>query len=996
MPIIEIAKIQVRRGQESQGQVPQLAPGELAWAEDTQNLYIGKRISEGANSDANTRILTDKDLGNILQQAISVSAAQNVSISSTSTAYRFKNYIPYNNLGATGTTYATISQSFATKLDNWVSLTDFAPNGIWPPPVSNDVTTILQQAIGIVGSNPTQNGGGVVFQNGTVDMPVSWAYTTAAVPAQTGIFTATVYNAGNIVLNTQVLGPAFQTGTYITGLVSSGTTAIVTLSKPTTVALTTTTISYTTLSTNAAVGASSITVANTNGITTGSVVTGVGFDPTTTATSVQIGAVTTVTLSTRMIASTTVASGSAVQFVKAGTSIEFINSPSGYTFNPALGPLAIKIPAGNWNISAPVLLPPYTTLIGEGAGMTTLTYSGIVNSNNPMFKTVDAYGVPYEGVQLSTVPQVTRYQSHTAGYNPGNVTIKNMTLAVTNITNTLTNNAIVSLDNASNVLFENVNIGNMNNAGGTLASGLLVGVDIRTDMNAPSDVTMSYSSNLQFKNCQFNGIAVGIRSTGTVNRFYVENSKFSSLINGIQGYSDYGPVFLNGLVSGNRFETIANEAMVIGIVAINGVVRQNTFFTSENNTFFNVGNFFRGETKQLTHVLNFNDLGCKSINDYFDRQYNAASTSSLNVHWLSKATVATSNQLQRVQIPSLTSQGISEKVGQYSSILNMPLLEDRTQMWKIDYFVSNQNLVRKGQLVVNLSTAGNVLSPDGWGDVSDNYTYFDTGVGVSGNWQWTTDMKSSQPAIQTNSVSPYVVGSIVANALTGTNQTSLILNTQRPVSTATITTSLVDNPDFSLWSPGNPGSTSVLFFPPNIPGYAGPTFEDGTNQAYLSAAAWTPGLTNQLFCTFVDAAGVGKQILHLTTGTAVVFVNQLVSWTAATSTSYRYYVLQDPNQITLYSDTYVSSATISVRSAGGAVRQTNAITSWSTSTYRGYSAVQLNFTPATTYAIQPSDSVYVTMYPSQFYNYVTLSLFNNDINTQSETNVLTSVATIIT
>ena len=44
MAVIEIAKIQVRRGQESVTGVPQLDPGELGWAEDTQHLYIGKRI----------------------------------------------------------------------------------------------------------------------------------------------------------------------------------------------------------------------------------------------------------------------------------------------------------------------------------------------------------------------------------------------------------------------------------------------------------------------------------------------------------------------------------------------------------------------------------------------------------------------------------------------------------------------------------------------------------------------------------------------------------------------------------------------------------------------------------------------------------------------------------------------------------------------------------------------------------------------------------------
>lgn len=41
MAVIEIAKIQVRRGQEQQTGVPPLAGGEFAWAADTENLYIG-------------------------------------------------------------------------------------------------------------------------------------------------------------------------------------------------------------------------------------------------------------------------------------------------------------------------------------------------------------------------------------------------------------------------------------------------------------------------------------------------------------------------------------------------------------------------------------------------------------------------------------------------------------------------------------------------------------------------------------------------------------------------------------------------------------------------------------------------------------------------------------------------------------------------------------------------------------------------------------------
>lgn len=66
MSVIEIAKIQIRRGQENIGGMPQLSPGEFGWAEDTQHLYIGKSITEGAVDNNNTRILTEVDLANLV------------------------------------------------------------------------------------------------------------------------------------------------------------------------------------------------------------------------------------------------------------------------------------------------------------------------------------------------------------------------------------------------------------------------------------------------------------------------------------------------------------------------------------------------------------------------------------------------------------------------------------------------------------------------------------------------------------------------------------------------------------------------------------------------------------------------------------------------------------------------------------------------------------------------------------------------------------------
>lgn len=66
MAVYQISRIQLRRGQANTGTgIPQLASGEMAWAVDTQELYIGNgAVSEGAPAVGNTRILSLNDLSN--------------------------------------------------------------------------------------------------------------------------------------------------------------------------------------------------------------------------------------------------------------------------------------------------------------------------------------------------------------------------------------------------------------------------------------------------------------------------------------------------------------------------------------------------------------------------------------------------------------------------------------------------------------------------------------------------------------------------------------------------------------------------------------------------------------------------------------------------------------------------------------------------------------------------------------------------------------------
>lgn len=102
MPVVQISKIQLRRGQKnSQSGIPQLSSAEMAWAVDSQELFIGNgSVSEGAPYVGNTKIITEHD--NILDLI---------------SGYRFAN----DDISIT----ESISRSLQSKLDEYVSVLDY-------------------------------------------------------------------------------------------------------------------------------------------------------------------------------------------------------------------------------------------------------------------------------------------------------------------------------------------------------------------------------------------------------------------------------------------------------------------------------------------------------------------------------------------------------------------------------------------------------------------------------------------------------------------------------------------------------------------------------------------------------------------------------------------------------------------------------------------------------------------------------------------------------
>lgn len=134
MAVVQISRIQLRRGKAKAGTgIPQLASGEMAWALDTQQLYIGNgSVAEGAPAVGNTKILTENDLngrGNILDTIKHI--------------YKDKE----GEIVQTGATAASpVSRSLQDRLDDRVTLADFVDPLSWGT-VDYDYTEDLQRAI---------------------------------------------------------------------------------------------------------------------------------------------------------------------------------------------------------------------------------------------------------------------------------------------------------------------------------------------------------------------------------------------------------------------------------------------------------------------------------------------------------------------------------------------------------------------------------------------------------------------------------------------------------------------------------------------------------------------------------------------------------------------------------------------------------------------------------------------------------------------------------
>lgn len=126
MAVVQISRIQVRRGQKNVGSgLPQLASGELGWAIDTRELYIGNgSVAEGSPAVGNTKILTQYD-----------------DIFSLADTYTYREPDAFVQTGSASS--SPVQRTLQARLDDIVSVRSFGLTGL----ASDNATVGLQRAI---------------------------------------------------------------------------------------------------------------------------------------------------------------------------------------------------------------------------------------------------------------------------------------------------------------------------------------------------------------------------------------------------------------------------------------------------------------------------------------------------------------------------------------------------------------------------------------------------------------------------------------------------------------------------------------------------------------------------------------------------------------------------------------------------------------------------------------------------------------------------------
>ena len=206
MSVIQISKIQIRRGQTGQTNFPQLASGEFGWSIDQQELYIGNgAVSEGAPAVGNTRVITEADINNLFLI--------------TNTEYTYKATINNSSTVITGINknYPVV-RPLQDRLDDQNTIYNFGAVG---DGLADDTAAIQRAIFQSFNTVTSANLGPLYFPAGTYNITATIYIPPYAELRGTGAGKTIIKNVSNSTIFQTTDRQGHQLGSLITGDISS-------------------------------------------------------------------------------------------------------------------------------------------------------------------------------------------------------------------------------------------------------------------------------------------------------------------------------------------------------------------------------------------------------------------------------------------------------------------------------------------------------------------------------------------------------------------------------------------------------------------------------------------------------------------------------------------------------------------------------------------------------------------------------------------------------
>lgn len=306
---------------------------------------------------------------------------------------------------------------------------------------------------------------------------------------------------------------------------------------------------------------------------------------------------------------------------------------------------SIFFPAGVYRITDTIAIPPYATLLGEGANNSIIRFdiddwsslvtyaSGVlVNNSGTYYRSQSEVpaGTLITNTAYWTVEALPEYVARTADsqQNVGNnisatppqyITVKDMAFEnvfqyINPTTKVLTTLDIFLVQDASYCTFEGVGFrGSMSQY--DLTPRQAVGPE--PAYQPPTNCCVAFASTpsllcnqIVFDTCEYTGLTSGINTTEDTTGVTITDSKFNFLYQGVVlGVGT--PSGITGFrITSNVFDNIYAEGIVFGDVSLN---------VSGYNIFYDVGDHFGGLTQPYTAVIDIQSNNNASIGDMFAR-----------------------------------------------------------------------------------------------------------------------------------------------------------------------------------------------------------------------------------------------------------------------------------------------------------------------------------------------------------------------------------------